>query len=86
MAAISWIYVKKRYLAFWSKYNFVLAAAWTSGIAIAALVIFFALEIPKVELVWWGNTVSSQGCEDTACVRLELPPKGYFGPEPGTYP
>nr|WVH01952.1 OPT oligopeptide transporter protein [Naematelia aurantialba] len=82
---VSWVYVKRRYLAFWSKYNYVLAAAWMAAIAIAAIVIFFALDIPGVELDWWGNDVSYLGCEGTACTRLPIPDSGYFGPDPGTY-
>lgn len=31
IAWLSWVYVRKRYLAFWSKYNFVLSAAFSSG-------------------------------------------------------
>ncbi|WVR08745.1 OPT family small oligopeptide transporter [Kwoniella sp. DSM 27419] len=86
LACFSWLYIKKRYLALWSKYNFVLAAAWQSGIAIAAVVIFFAVQLPDVSLTWWGNTVSYQGCEDVACRRLPIPDKGYFGPAPGSLP
>ena len=63
-----------------------LAAAWTSGIAIAAIIIFFGLAIPEVTIDWWGNDVSYQGCEDVACPRLTLPKGTYFGPDPGMYP
>ena len=76
----------KEPLTIFSRYNFVLAAAWTSGIAIAAIIIFFAISVPGVEIVWWGNTVSSQGCEGEACRRLDIPEVGYFGPAPGTFP
>ncbi|WVW80593.1 OPT family small oligopeptide transporter [Kwoniella bestiolae CBS 10118] len=86
LASFSWFYLRKRYLAFWSKYNFVLAAAWQCGIAIAAIVIFFAIQLPAVEVNWWGNTVSYQGCEDVACRRLPIPDIGYFGPAPGNLP
>ncbi|WVQ95348.1 OPT family small oligopeptide transporter [Kwoniella sp. CBS 9459] len=86
LACVSWLWVKKRHLAFWSKYNFVLAAAWQCGIAIAAVVIFFAVSIPDVSITWWGNTVSYQGCEDTACRRLAIPDNGFFGPAPGSLP
>lgn len=55
-----------------------------TGIALAAIVIFFALEIPNVEIDWWGNDVSYLGCEGSACRRFEIPDVGYFGPEPGT--
>lgn len=84
ITCFSWLYIKKRYLAFWSKYNYVLAAAWMAGIAIAAIVIFFALEIPDVSIDWWGNNAPFEGCEGKACPRLEVPDIGYFGPAPGS--
>ncbi|ORY23933.1 OPT oligopeptide transporter protein-domain-containing protein [Naematelia encephala] len=82
---LSWGIVKKRYLAFWAKYNYVLAAAWMAAIAVAAIIIFFGLDIPGIEIDWWGNNVSYEGCEGSACVRLEVPEVGYFGPPPGTF-
>nr|XP_031859239.1 OPT family small oligopeptide transporter [Kwoniella shandongensis]KAA5526311.1 OPT family small oligopeptide transporter [Kwoniella shandongensis] len=84
ITCFSWLYIKKRYLAFWSKYNYVLAAAWMTAIALAAIVIFFGLQIPAIELDWWGNSAYAQGCEGVACPRLEVPEVGYFGPEPGS--
>jgi len=82
---VSWSYVKPRYLAFWAKYNYVLAAAFQAGIAISAIVIFFALQLPGVEIDWWGNDVVGLGCEGTTCPRLPIPDIGYFGPAPGTF-
>ena len=86
LTCFSWLYIKRRYLAFWAKYNYVLAASWMAAIALAAIVIFFALEIPNggEAIVWWGNEVSYTGCEDVACRRMEVPDVGYFGPEPGS--
>ncbi|KAH8885378.1 hypothetical protein GQ53DRAFT_770245 [Thozetella sp. PMI_491] len=40
---ISWSYLRKRYLAFWSKFNYILSAAFSSAIAIAAVIIFCAV-------------------------------------------
>ncbi|KXT11993.1 hypothetical protein AC579_4634 [Pseudocercospora musae] len=81
---VSFMYVRKRYLAFWSKWNYVLSAAFSCGIAIAALVIFFALELPKngtLEVNWWGNSVGSKGCEGLGgCPRLKIAENGTFGP------
>jgi len=87
VSILSWLYVKKRYLAFWSKYNYVFSAALSSGIAIAAIVIFFALQFNgTIEFAWWGTDVPYLGCEGTACPRLEIPESGYFGPELGNFP
>ena len=63
VAWLSFQYVRKHYTAFWAKYNYIVAAAFPAGIAVAGLVIFFALEIPAggLSIDWWGNTVSYEG-------------------------
>lgn len=82
----SWVYLKKRYLGLWSKYNFVLSAAFSAGIAISALVIFFALQYSNIEVTWWGNTAPFEGCEGSgACVLKTLPEGEYFGPRIGDF-
>ncbi|CAM1506483.1 Fc.00g061240.m01.CDS01 [Cosmosporella sp. VM-42] len=84
----SWIYLKSRYLGLWSKYNFVLSAAFSAGIAISALVTFFALQYHNIELTWWGNTIPFQGCEgnsSTSCLLETLPGDEYFGPRIGEF-
>lgn len=68
-----------------SQYNYVLSASWSSAIAIAAIVIFFGLQWTNKEVVWWGNTVSYQGCEGTACTRFVLPEGEHFGPGVGEF-
>jgi len=80
----SWHIIKRRYLEFWGRYNFVLSASWTAAIAISAIVIFFGLAIPKKDIDWWGNTVPGIGCSG-GCPRLDIPEKGYFGAAPGTF-
>lgn len=57
MTYISWAIIKPRFLAFWARYNYILYSAWMTGVAIAAIVIFFALQIPEVSVDWWGNKV-----------------------------
>jgi hypothetical protein len=68
-----------------TKYNFVVAAAFPAGIAIAAVVIFFALQLPAggLKIDWWGNNVVGAGC-DGGCPLLEIPEIGYFGDAPGS--
>ena len=85
IAAFSWLFIKRRYLALWSKYNFVLSASFASAIAIAAILMFFTLQWTGVELDWWGNNVVSQGCEGDACVRMTLNDGEIFGPGPGQF-
>jgi hypothetical protein len=81
----SWQYLRRKYPGFWAKYNFVVAAAFPAGIAIAAVVIFFALQLPAggLKIDWWGNNVVGAGC-DGGCPLLEIPEIGYFGDAPGS--
>lgn len=81
---LSWVVIRKRYLTFWSKYNYVLSAAWQTGIALAALVIFFAVSYHGADINWIGNSADS-GCEVDACTRLKVPEGEFFGPQPGTF-
>ncbi|KAK8091468.1 OPT oligopeptide transporter protein-domain-containing protein [Apiospora hydei] len=85
IAYFSWVYTKKRYLAFWSKYNFVTSAAFSVGVALTGLVCFFSLQYTGVELKWWGNEVIYQGCEETACTLYQVPEGGHFGPGVGQF-
>ncbi|KAK0739454.1 OPT oligopeptide transporter protein-domain-containing protein [Apiosordaria backusii] len=86
VAAFSWLYLKKRYLAFWSKYNYVTSAAFSCGIAISGIVIFFALQIWDISPHWWGNDVMSAGCDGNGnCVLKTLPEGEYFGPRIGEF-
>ncbi|GMK55614.1 hypothetical protein CspeluHIS016_0206700 [Cutaneotrichosporon spelunceum] len=85
MTYISWVIIKPRFLAFWARYNYVLYSAFVTGVAISAIVVFFALQVPEVSLTWWGNTVPYTGCDHKGCVRMNVPEIGYFGPAPGTF-
>ncbi|KAK2061421.1 OPT oligopeptide transporter [Colletotrichum caudatum] len=73
-------------LAWWEKYNYVLSAALTAGVAVSALVMFFAVGYNPVSLKWWGNTVSSAGVDGSQIGILPIPERGYFGPERGKFP
>ncbi|KAF2709098.1 OPT oligopeptide transporter [Pleomassaria siparia CBS 279.74] len=81
---LSMVYLRQRYVGFWSKYNYVLSAAWSAAIAIAAVVVFFAVSYNGYQVNWWGNA-SEKGCEAKTCTRLKLPTGEYFGPRTGTY-
>lgn len=68
------------------QYNFVLSAAWSCGIAIAGIIIFFTLQWTETELEWWGNNVPYEGCEGEACTLKAQPEGGdYFGPRIGHF-
>ncbi|EQK98568.1 Oligopeptide transporter OPT superfamily [Ophiocordyceps sinensis CO18] len=72
VAWFSWIYIRGRYLAFWSKYNFVLSAALSAGVGVSAIVIFFTVQLAGLEVNWWANTQPTQGCEGTPCLLKTL--------------
>lgn len=82
---LSMVYMKKRYIGLWSKYNYVLSASFSSAIAIAAIIIFFGLQFTGKTVDWWGNNVSFQGCEGTPCVTHTLADGEYFGPRIGEF-
>ena len=71
------------------QWNYVISAAFSCGIAITALIIFFALEIPHggVTLAWWGNNIVYEGCEaaSSPCRAFELAKGEYFGPRMGEF-
>ncbi|KAF4447556.1 Sexual differentiation process protein isp4 [Fusarium austroafricanum] len=82
----SWMYIKKRYLAFWAKYNYILSAAFSAGVALSALVMFFSLQYNNINLDWWGNRVPFEGCDGTqSCLLKTLTPGEYFGPRLGEF-
>lgn len=74
----SWVWIRRRYLAFWSRYNYITSAALSAGVALSSVVIFFALALHQPTLDWVGNR--TYGCENTACVRLKIAKGSTFGP------
>ena len=83
---LSMVYLKKRYLPLWSKYNYTISAALSSAIALSGVFIFFVLQFPGFEFPeWWGNAADS-GCEAKACRRFIVDPLLGFGPAPGEFP
>ncbi|KAK9464998.1 OPT oligopeptide transporter protein-domain-containing protein [Lipomyces arxii] len=78
-------YIRRRYLAWWTKYNYVLTSALTSGVAFGAILIFVTLQVTNVNLTWWGRTVSGAGIDGNAEASLfEVPEGEYFGPRTWT--
>ncbi|GJN94762.1 hypothetical protein Rhopal_007854-T1 [Rhodotorula paludigena] len=86
----SWFFVgfifqflmRRRHFDWWSKYNFVLSAGLDAGTVVAALVIFFALQLPKggsISLDWWGNNVYTRTL-DWLGNSYKTPPETGFGP------
>lgn len=50
--------VRRRARGWWMTYNYITSAALDAGLALATIVIFFALLLPQVSAPdWWGNRV-----------------------------
>ncbi|KAK9234215.1 OPT oligopeptide transporter protein-domain-containing protein [Lipomyces kononenkoae] len=81
-------YVKRRYLAWWEKYVYLLSASMTAGVAFSAVIIFFAVQYYPKPVNWWGNTVAYAGTDHGhgRQTLLPLPEQGYFGVPYGQFP
>ncbi|KAJ7203968.1 OPT-domain-containing protein [Mycena rebaudengoi] len=79
------VIIKRRYVAWWSKYNYITTTAFSSAIAICAVVIFFAVQWPGVTIDWIGNNRPFLGCDAEGCTRLPIPDQGWFGPGVGEF-
>ncbi|KAI0340457.1 OPT oligopeptide transporter [Trametopsis cervina] len=79
--------VRRRHFSWWTKYNYVLAAALDAGLALAVVFIFFVLQFPKSGTIglttiqtWWGNTVFANTADAAKAPLWSLPPNKTFGP------
>ncbi|PYH92481.1 OPT oligopeptide transporter [Aspergillus ellipticus CBS 707.79] len=72
--------IKDRKPMWWAKYNYVLSAALDSGVAVSAIVIFFALTFPGFTFSWWGNTVNDGTVDSKGTPWYELKGNQTFGP------
>jgi hypothetical protein len=82
--SVVFMYYLKRYkTAWWEKYNYVISAALTGGMAFSGIIIFFAVQYHAKPISWWGNTVlgtTLDGGGASKRVAL-LPPTEPFGPK-----
>lgn len=82
--------IRKKYQAWWEKYNYVLSGALDAGVAFSSIIIFFAVQYDEKDINWWGNTAPYQGLEGAGGHSLynatEHAPEGYFGPRVGSFP
>lgn len=69
------------------QYNYVLAAALDTGLAVSGIVIFFAITYgPNLQFPdWWGNTVWQNTADGLGTPWYQLPSIGYFGGANGTW-
>lgn len=79
-------YLFKNFFAWWSKYNYILAAALDTGTAFAGIIIFFTISYTGAVFPdWWGNTVFLNTDDAVGVPYLDMPAEGFFGPGNGTW-
>jgi len=91
LAFIFMYYVKRRYSAWWEKYNYILSAGFDVGVAVSGIIMTLAFNFGReVTLDWWGNNVAQVGVDFMAynqnATLLPIPEVGYFGLPPDKYP
>lgn len=77
-------YLRRYKTTWWEKYNYVLSAALTGGVAFSGIIIFFAVQYHQKSISWWGNNVlggTIDGGAGQEALFPNLPAKGYFGPD-----
>ncbi|KAK0191685.1 OPT-domain-containing protein [Armillaria mellea] len=79
------IFIKKRFLSWWSKYNYILASAFTCAIALSAVIQFFAVQYVGAEINWGPNTIPYAGCDSNSCTYYTLADGEHFGPGVGEF-
>ncbi|KAF2502770.1 small oligopeptide transporter [Lophium mytilinum] len=72
-------WIRRRWIGWWTTYNYVTAAALDSGLIISTIVVFFAITLPNVKIPdWWGNTavfetlVNSNNCVELLISLIEM--------------
>lgn len=73
------VYIKKRYPGWWQKYALVLTTSLNVGVALSAIIIFFAVQYKPKNISWWGNNVPYAGVDGSdGCILKTLPDGGHF--------
>ncbi|CAI5759300.1 unnamed protein product [Candida verbasci] len=82
--------IKRNYLLWWEKFNYILTSALSAGVAFSALIIFFTVQYNSIKLEWWGNLIHKQGIEggqlSPIWKDISTAPDGYIGLREGHYP
>ena len=81
-------YIKRKYEAWWQKYNYILSTGLNAGIAFSSIIIFFAVMYHAKDINWWGNSVMYEGMDGSMTGWLNATvdaPDGYFGPRIGHF-
>ncbi|KAF1344780.1 OPT oligopeptide transporter protein-domain-containing protein [Delphinella strobiligena] len=81
-ALVNWIFngwLKNKFFAWWTKYNYVLAAALDTGTAISGILIFFCVSYPGYSFPdWWGNTIYLNTADGEGVAYYDMPASGVF--------
>lgn len=80
--------IKKRHPGWWTEYNYITSAALDSGTIICVLLIFFALQLPKVNApAWWGGAGGGfmNNGDWNAATQKQVADGEIFGPARGTW-
>lgn len=89
LSFFSMYYLRKNYLSWWEKYNYIFSSGMSAGLAFSAIIIFFAVQYHEKDVSWWGNDVNNGGYDAMGVARLNATidaPGGYFGPRFGSLP
>lgn len=73
--------IKRRRGQWWAKYNYVTSAALDSSVALAGLVIFFAVSYPGASVKWWGTVGYANTADGRGESYYKIPENGTIGPE-----
>jgi len=74
-------YIRRRYLAWWSKYAYILTTAFSVGIALSGIIQFIVTDQSAGFPEWSGSDIPFEGCDGGTpfgCPRLAIPAAGSF--------
>ncbi|KAI1324348.1 OPT family small oligopeptide transporter [Xylariaceae sp. FL0255] len=74
--------IRRKFNAWWQKYNYITAAGLDAGLVLSTIIIFFAITLPNVTIPqWWGNVAIYETTDATYSAVLKTVPEGStFGP------
>lgn len=83
-------HIKRRYIAWFEKYNYVLSASLDARVAFSAAIIVFAVQYHPKTVSWWGNNVVDEGVDggegQASLYDITDTVRGYFGSFRGSFP
>ncbi|XBW37488.1 hypothetical protein QEN19_003069 [Hanseniaspora menglaensis] len=74
-------FIHKKHKGWWKRYNLVSAVGLDCGVAIAVIIVYFAVQYPGgvSKYSWWATTVANSSCDKTGCPYK--PAKGMTKPD-----